>query len=273
MLSGYAISGSQQYAVWSSDETIPVALVQWESYIPATSAQFPYVWTRTVLELGGGNSYSYSTPVCLSGIQGEPGPEGRSVEEIFTYYQLSQTQPPEPQEEDIPPLPPAGWTDQAITFTDQNYIYDLWCVNLVKYNDGSYAYSPVHLDNAYQAAKSAWSRANNALVSANGKNKVYYLSSQSSPQSPSEGDLWFQTDLGNKMMVYSNGAWAAAPYGVDALSNTLNMENINVSGLNAGAIATGNLRGIHIIGNTISVGDVPSGYDPETYDSGSTADR
>lgn len=49
--------------------------------------------------------------------------------------------------------------------------------------------------------------ANTALTAANGKNKNFYLPSNTAPTDPSAGDQWFKTDKGMELYRYDGSAW------------------------------------------------------------------
>jgi len=67
-------------------------------------------------------------------------------------------------------------------------------------------------------------RINSISATASSKNKTYYQASTSSPSSPTTGDLWFQTDQGNKAFRWSGSAWVETtdtrlPTAVSSISN------------------------------------------------------
>ncbi|CAM0031644.1 tail fiber protein [Vibrio phage D80] len=62
-------------------------------------------------------------------------------------------------------------------------------------------------DNTEEVAK-AIASASNAQATADGKIDTFFQDGE--PQAASEGDLWFDTDNGNKQHVYKNGAWIVA---------------------------------------------------------------
>jgi hypothetical protein len=61
------------------------------------------------------------------------------------------------------------------------------------------------IDNASTTAQSALSAANTAQATADGKITTYYQ--PSAPTGASEGDIWFDTDDGNKIYTYRSGTW------------------------------------------------------------------
>ena len=50
-------------------------------------------------------------------------------------------------------------------------------------------------------------RINSISATAGSKNRTFYQASTSAPSSPTTGDLWFQTDQGNKAYRWSGSAW------------------------------------------------------------------
>jgi hypothetical protein len=63
-----------------------------------------------------------------------------------------------------------------------------------------------------QVADDALDKADDALTTANGKNRIFYRTTQPPPDSIPfvNGDLWFDTDDGNKLYTYLNGSWVSA---------------------------------------------------------------
>lgn len=67
-------------------------------------------------------------------------------------------------------------------------------------------------------------RINSISATASSKNKTYYQASTSAPSSPTIGDLWFQTDNGNKAYRWNGSAWVETtdtrlPSAVSSISN------------------------------------------------------
>lgn len=99
-------------------------------------------------------------------------------------------------------------------------------------------------------ADEAYSLANTAKISADGKNKIYRQATQPSDGTYVAGDVWFDTSHTNKIYRYSGSAWVAVTLGDDALASlsankltagTIDASVITVSNLDAGNITTGNL--------------------------------
>ena len=70
-------------------------------------------------------------------------------------------------------------------------------------------------------------RINSISVTASSKNRTFYQASTSAPASPTTGDLWFQTDNGNKEFRWNGSAWVDAtdtrlPTAVSSISNIEN---------------------------------------------------
>lgn len=62
-------------------------------------------------------------------------------------------------------------------------------------------------DAAQTAADTAQSAANAAQTTANGKNTIFRQATQPSTTGRTTGDLWFDTDDGNRPYVFASGAW------------------------------------------------------------------
>lgn len=89
-------------------------------------------------------------------------------------------------------------------------------------------------DNAQGTANTAITNAATALTAANGKNKVFYLPSNTPPTGTLvNNDIWFKTDLGNAPFKRSGSSWVAATFGDGALAS------LNVGKLVSGEIAAG----------------------------------
>lgn len=74
--------------------------------------------------------------------------------------------------------------------------------------------------------------ANNAQITADGKNKIYYQSTQPGLTSNKKGDTWFDTANGYKAYVWDGTKWSASPFGSGALSDAVN-SSITTAGSNA----------------------------------------
>ena len=74
--------------------------------------------------------------------------------------------------------------------------------------------------------------ANNAQITADGKNKIYYQSTQPPTTGRKTGDTWFDTANGYKAYVWNGTSWSASPFGSSALSDAVN-SSITTAGSNA----------------------------------------
>lgn len=114
-------------------------------------------------------------------------------------------------------------------------------------------------DTAIAAAQAA---ATAAQTTADGKNRIYRQTSQPTTGPFAEGDLWFDTDDGNKIYRYTSGSWATAvELGNSAISSlsaskltagTIDASVITVSNINAGNISTGTLNADRIAAASIT---------------------
>jgi hypothetical protein len=121
-------------------------------------------------------------------------------------------------------------------------------------------------DTAIAAAQSA---ATAAQTTADGKNRIYRQTTQPSTGPFAEGDLWFDTDDGNKIYRYTSGSWATAvELGNSAISSlsaskltagTIDASVITVSNINAGNISTGTLAADRIASASITGTKIAAG--------------
>lgn len=85
-------------------------------------------------------------------------------------------------------------------------------------------------------ASAAAIAAGNALTTANGKNKIWHQASQPPLTGNTTGDIWWDSDDGNRMYEW-NGAWTANQFGTNALSDSA----INAAKLADKAVASAKL--------------------------------
>lgn len=121
-------------------------------------------------------------------------------------------------------------------------------------------------DTAIAAAQSA---ATAAQTTADGKNRIYRQTTQPSGGTYAEGDLWFDTDDGNKIYRYTSSSWATAvELGNSAISSlsaskltagTIDASVITVSNINAGNISTGTLAADRIASASITGTKIAAG--------------
>ncbi|WP_392889133.1 phage tail spike protein [Eubacterium limosum] len=74
--------------------------------------------------------------------------------------------------------------------------------------------------------------AQQAQTTADGKNKIYYQSTQPPTTGRKTGDTWFDTANGYKAYVWNGTSWSASPFGSSALSDAVN-SSITTAGSNA----------------------------------------
>lgn len=100
---------------------------------------------------------------------------------------------------------------------------------------------------------------NTIQTTADGKNSIYRQATEPSGGSYTEGDLWFDTDDGNKFYRYTSGLWTGFTLGDSALASisankltagTIDASVITVSNINAGNIVTGTLSSIELRAGT-----------------------
>ena len=148
------------WSKWAEDGTngeTPAFLFKWETSVNAPTVTAPnYVagtnlggWSKTapnkvegkklwmsqnVLVLSGStyswkNNNPWSTPVCISGEDGDPGADAKEREWI---YQRSNTgvtpdTPTNPQDRTVDDYVPTGWSDNALAIAEDNkYVYASW---------------------------------------------------------------------------------------------------------------------------------------------------
>jgi hypothetical protein len=103
-------------------------------------------------------------------------------------------------------------------------------------------------------------------TTADGKNSIYRQTTQPTGGSYVEGDLWFDTDDGNKFYRYTSGVWTGFTLGNSALASisankitagSLDASVIVTSNLDAGKITAGALNSIEIRAGSPSGGLYP----------------
>lgn len=86
----------------------------------------------------------------------------------------------------------------------------------------------------------------NAQVSADGKNKIYRQDSSPPTTGNKIGDLWFETDNGNKMHVWTGTVWAETKLDYQALS----VGKLSAISADLGNVTAGDIRGVTLdLGN------------------------
>lgn len=117
---------------------------------------------------------------------------------------------------------------------------------------GAVPTDPAVID-AIEAAQDA---ADFAQLTADGKNKIYRQTTQPPVPPPpgvtyTDGDLWFDTDDGNKFYRYTGSVWSGFTLGDNALAS-INATKITAGSLDAGVIVTSNLDAGQITAGFIS---------------------
>lgn len=82
--------------------------------------------------------------------------------------------------------------------------------------------------------------AENAQVSADGKNSIYRQSSKPSVTGKKEGDLWFDTANGNRMWIFQSGNWVITPLDHQALS----VGKLSAIAADLGIVTSGHMSGV-----------------------------
>jgi hypothetical protein len=90
---------------------------------------------------------------------------------------------------------PYRWTGSAWAETTDTRLADSWSEILDIRNATA------------NPSGAAAQRINSISATASSKNRTYYQASTSAPSSPTTGDIWFQTDQGNKAFRWSGSAW------------------------------------------------------------------
>lgn len=140
-------------------------------------------------------------------------------------------------------------------------IYDTGQVDVERGNVATeWSIAPEDIEAAISTAQTT---ADNALTSANGKNKVYHQDSQPSGGTYIAGDTWFDTDDGYKMYTYNGSSWVAETFGTNALSDLAvtnakiangTIQNAKIATVDAGKITTGTLDAARIGAGSIAIG-------------------
>jgi uncharacterized protein YjbI with pentapeptide repeats len=90
---------------------------------------------------------------------------------------------------------PYRWTGSAWAETTDTRLADSWAEILDIRNATA------------NPSGAAAQRINSISATASAKNRTFYQASTSPPSSPTTGDIWFQTDQGNKAFRWSGSAW------------------------------------------------------------------
>lgn len=232
------------YYALSDSETVPPT-EGWSEVAPE-HVEGKYMWQKTQTTYGNGSTYT-SAPTNIQGADGkggEPGPPGIGIISTTRYYKLSDTVPTKP----VTNPPTGGWTSIEPEYTPGD-TRNLYLTDQFIWSNNTFSYSDVSKSSSFEAAKQAFDAAQGAMTAANGKNKVYHQTSQPTGGVYKTGDIWFDTDAGNKIYIYNetNGTWEASLIGNDA---------IVASGIDAGKITAGTLNANVIAANSLTIGKI-----------------
>lgn len=178
-----------------------------------------------------------------SKIKGDTGAQGKGIRSIKDQYYLSNSS-----------SSPIGgmWSDTQPDWIEGFYI---WTRSYIVWSDDTITATTPVLANALNTANSL---ANTALSTADGKNTVFYQSTQPTTAGRSTNDIWYDTGNGNAMYYFDGKSWVKKVFGNNALDNisaskittgTLDAEKVTLINLDAGSIKTGTITGIDAIFN------------------------
>ena len=196
----------------------------------------------------------------FDGEDGEPGPpgqkgeDGQGVEDITIEYYLSDSDSTQIG---------GTWTETKPSYQLGKY---LWIRQKIIYkNPTAIEYTTPVLDDSWKAveiadeakqeAEEAKQEAQNAMSTADGKNTVFRQSSTPPTTNRKIGDLWFKTDEGNKMFVWT-GSWTETKLDYQALS----VGKLSAISADLGDITAGTITGVNIYGSRIEGTVVASEY-------------
>jgi hypothetical protein len=134
-------------------------------------------------------------------VEGTPDPAATGAGGVQTYY------------EDEAPIGLDTGDEGALWFdtNDSNHQYRWSGTAWVSVRDATIATAAAAAAAAQAAAATALTTAQTAQTTADGKAVAYFQPAQPTGQVPGDvGDLWFDTDDGNKMYRYSGSAWVVA---------------------------------------------------------------
>lgn len=166
------------------------------------------------------------------GPPGEDGEDGQGVDDITPQYYLSNSDSMQSG---------GSWTDTKPNYQPNKY---LWTRNKITYkNPTEIEYTTPVLDDSWKAIEIA----DNAMTSADGKNTVFRQSSTPPTTNRKIGDLWFKTNEGNKMYVWT-GSWTETKLDHQALS----VGKLSAISADLGNVTAGDITGVNITGATIT---------------------
>lgn len=177
------------------------------------------------------------------GANGAPGPQGVSVSTITRYFRLAASTPAAPSN---PPTSPWSTTEPNYTPGSTDNLY---FVDRTVFSNGTSSLSSVQLSSTYAAAKAAYDLANNALTTANGKNKIIRSTAvASSPASYQANDMWWQYSGSQviAMWLHNGSAWVAQTL-TDSVITNLNAGTITAGVLNADRIGANSIESTKLL--------------------------
>jgi hypothetical protein len=83
-------------------------------------------------------------------------------------------------------------------------------------------------------------RPGNALLSADGKNQVYYQADPPTGTSFAINDLWFDTDNGYAISRWNGSSWVLSKFDF----NALNVNKLSAISADLGNVTAGNITGV-----------------------------
>lgn len=170
----------------------------WQTTAPSwTSGK--YIWQRTVITKTGTSDVDYlpdANGVCVTGNTGDTGKGVSDIQEFY-YQSTSATTPPSIviQNGTI-----RNWTTEMPSYRD-GYYY--WTCSLISWDDGSYTHtSPICANGITDIAEIA------EIASQAVSSKITTFYQTTAPTSGMhEGDLWLDSDNGNKLYRYNGSTW------------------------------------------------------------------
>ena len=262
---GKGISSIDEYYQVTNSTTNPGSSGWQKNTLVVPTASNPYLWNYQVINYVNPTSTEGTyADARIIGVYGDKGDTGTSVLSTIKYYQLATSKPSQPSNN---AAIPSGWGTDEPTFDSSKTLYT---VIQTTYSNGNIVYSAVQVDSAFEAAKVAYQKAQDAqtdagaaLTSANGKNTIYYQASKPTGGTYKAGDTWFDTDDGNAIYTWNNtlSDWVSAQLGQNAIADLAitnakiangTIQDAKIGNLDAGKITTGSLDADRIKASVIS---------------------
>lgn len=176
----------------------------------------------------------------------------KDIQESIWYYKLASSTPSKPSNSDSGD-PPTGWSKTEPAYVEGS-TDNLYIVNKTIFGDGTFEFSDVSISLTYQAAKTAYDRASNAITAANGKNKVFHQANAPvSSVGLQSGDTWFDTDDNYKMYTWNGSNWIAEQFGTNAIADSaITTNKIVANAITSGKIAAGEVKTSNIDAGAIT---------------------